>query len=168
MLGTCVCVCVCVCVLYSSIIVYDEWKVSFCCILIFHDCDTQDMMIWLVWVMFLFIFLIIVICLLVLLLACMKMNVFDESLFWISRQCFIYSLLFSLFLYFVILLLPLYIYISYKVMFSIFLSSSVLTFSLTLFLLISVFHSLTLYHSQSLNDIAWFDKIYCILWYYIW
>ena len=32
-------VCVCVCVLYSSIIVYDKWKVSLCSILIFHNCD---------------------------------------------------------------------------------------------------------------------------------
>ena len=143
------------------------------------------MMIWLVWVMFLFIVLIIVICLLVLLLACMKMNVFKESLFWISRQCFIYSLLFSLFLYFVILLSPLYLYISYKVMFSIFLSSSTFTssYSFVSFLLslfqsvsflfcdsffFSFFFSFTLYHCQSLNDIAWFDMIYCILWYYIW
>ena len=93
----CICVCLFVCVLYSSIIVYDKWKVSFYSILIFHDCDMEDMMIWLVWVMFLVIVLIIVICLLVLLLACMKMNVFDESLFWISHQCFVYFCVFLCF-----------------------------------------------------------------------
>ena len=116
----------------------------------------------------------------------------DECIWWIppfdfsSMFCLFFCI--SLFLYFVIILSPLYLYISYKVMFSIFLSSSILTFSLTLFLFLSFFlslfqsvsfltcdsfsfsfsYSFTLYHCQSLNDIAWFDMIYCILWYYIW
>ena len=123
--------------------------------------------------MFLFIVLIIVICLLVLLLAYMKMNVFDKSFFLISRQCFI-LLYFYISVFFNSFLTSIYVYsihyISYKVMFSISLSSSVLSFSVSLFLFLSFFLSLsqsvsfyfcysfsfsfTLYHSQSLNDIA--------------
>ena len=53
----------------------------------------------------------------------------DECIWWISllnfSSMFCLFLLFSLFLYFVISLSPLYLYISYKVMFSIFLSSSI-------------------------------------------
>ena len=35
----CVCVCVCPCALYSCVIVYDKWKVSFYSVLILYYCD---------------------------------------------------------------------------------------------------------------------------------
>ena len=105
-------------------------------------------MIWLVWVMFLFIVLIIVICLLVLLLACMKMNVFDKSLFWMSRQCFIL-------LYFIISVFCNFFITS---MFSVFLSPSVFILSLTLFLFIYLF--ISLFHFVSLSVTLWYYSIW--------
>ena len=125
--------------------------------------------------MFLFIVLIIIICLLVWLLACMKMNVFDKSLFLISRQCVVYC---SLFLHF-FCISSIYIFLINFCFFcfSVFLSSGVFILSLTLILFFvsslsqsvgisyhdSFSFSFSLYHCQSLYDITRFDMIYCII-----